>query len=494
MSKIKKAVFITFIILHSSFIISSTGCGARRTPDLGRIFAATKGRTGKPPIIVVPGILGSQLVNRKTGEVVWPSAFRSSDDGLALPISPDLTANRDGLVAERIIERAKLARIAPEVYVYYGLLRALRDYGGYREGDWDNPPEGGDRDTFYVFPFDWRRDNVETARDLARRIEDLKSKLNRSDLRFNVVAHSMGGLIARYAARYGDADLPPEGQPPQQVTWAGARGINKIFMFGVPNEGSAEALATLLEGYSVQEGLRRRLRLLNKLSREDAVTIPSIFQLLPHRQTTRFLDGELKEIAVDLYDPETWRRYGWSPLLDEEFRARFARGELRDESARLVLNGTRPETLDAYLAAVLARARRFHEALDVFPPVGASPVPLFAFGGDCEETLAAPVIYRDEKKGRWVTLVEPRELRAAGGRKLSRKEVTRAMYAPGDGRVTRRSILGEGLATVRNSQLIDTPLPITYAVFACDLHSDLQSNLNLQDNALTVLVNEVTKE
>ncbi|MDQ3254974.1 MAG: hypothetical protein M3R15_13900 [Acidobacteriota bacterium] len=480
------------LLLLLAALAPLSGCGARRTPNLERIFAATKTRKGKPPIIVVPGILGSQLVNQKTREVVWPSAFRSATDGLALPLSPDLAANRDGLVAERIVETAKLARLAPEVYVYYELLKALREYGGYRDGDWDHPPPDGDSDTLYVFPFDWRRDNVETARELVRRIEDLKRKLNRPDLRFNLVAHSMGGLVARYAARYGDADLPPAGQPPQ-VTWAGASGINKIFMFGTPNEGSAEALATLLDGYSIQEGLRRRLRLLNKLSREDAVTIPSIFQLLPHGRAAHFLDENLNALEIDLYDPETWRRYGWSPLVQPDYRARFVRGEMRDESAVLASDG-RAETLDAYLAAALDRARRFHESLDVFPPAGQSPVPLYAFGGDCEETLAAPVILRDAKKNRWLTLVSPRELRAPGGQKFSRKQVTAAMYEPGDGRVTRRSLLGEGLAATRNSALIDTPLPIAYAVFACDLHSDLQNNQNLQDNALTVLVNEVVKE
>jgi len=201
----------------------------------------------------------------------------------------------------------------------------------------------------------------------------------------------------------------------------------------------------------------------------------------------------LNALEIDLYDPETWRRYGWSPLVQPDYRARFVRGEMRDESAVLASDG-RAETLDAYLAAALDRARRFHESLDVFPPAGQSPVPLYAFGGDCEETLAAPVILRDAKKNRWLTLVSPRELRAPGGQKFSRKQVTAAMYEPGDGRVTRRSLLGEGLAATRNSALIDTPLPIAYAVFACDLHSDLQNNQNLQDNALTVLVNEVVKE
>ncbi|MGB8508022.1 MAG: hypothetical protein WCD76_06445, partial [Pyrinomonadaceae bacterium] len=149
--------------------------------------------------------------------------------------------------------------------------------------------------------------------------------------------------------------------------------------------------------------------------------------------------------------------------------------------------------LDGYFAAVLTRARRFHEAVDVGETTGTRPVALFAFGGDCEETLAAPVIMRDEKRGRWTTLVSPRSLRTPAGRRLSRKEVIRAMYEPGDGRVTRPSLLGQNLGAGRAGDFYETTLPVAYAAFACDLHSDLQSNKTLQDNALTLLVNEMMK-
>jgi hypothetical protein len=67
------------------------------------------------------------------------------------------------------------------------------------------------------------------------------------------------------------------------------------------------------------------------------------------------------------------------------------------------------------------------------------------------------------------------------------------MFAPGDGRVTRRSLLAEDLAGRRRSSLFNTALPIVYAVFACDRHGDLQNNKILQDNALTALVNEAIK-
>lgn len=491
MSKSTQSLLITCALLFT--LTLSPGCGARRTPDLGRIFAGVRERKGKRPVIVIPGVLGSNIVNRRTGEVVWPSVFRSDVDGLSLPTTPDLAGNRDELVASRIVEAARLAKIAPEVYVYHHLLRALEDYGGYREGDWANPSEDGDRDTFYVFAYDWRRDNVESARLLVKRVEALKLKLGRPDLRFNVVAHSMGGLVARYAAMYGDRDLPPDGAEPVP-DWSGANFVGKIFMFGTPNGGSMEAFAVLLEGYSVTEGLRRRVHLLNKLSREDVMTAPSIFQLLPHGRQARFLDASLRPVAVDLYDPETWRRYRWSAANDPKFREAYARGRARGLEAPTG-RGTLEE-LDAYLGAVLLRARRFHEALAApgGPQTDGSdaPVKLFAFGGDCEETLAAPVILRDEKAGRWVTLTRPKTLRGDDGRKLPRSEVVRAMYAPGDGRVTRDSLLGLGLGVgARRSALYETPLPISYAAFACDLHSNLQNNKTLQDNALTLLVSEL---
>ena len=456
------------MLVALSFV--STACiSARRTPNLEQIFASARTRTGKRPVIVIPGILGTELINPKTGETVWPSAFRTNED--ALPISPNLEANRDDLVPGKILETVRLARILPEVYVYRDLLDALRRYAGYRQASWEDPGSDGDRDTFYVFAYDWRRDNVANARDLVQRVERLKQRLQRPDLKFNIVAHSMGGLIARYAAMYGDADLPPDGAA-IHPTWLGAAHISKIVMIGTPNEGSSDAFATLVEGYSITEGLRRRVPLLNKLSAQDAATTPSVFQLMPHSRSVRFLDENLQPLDVDLYDAETWKRYGWGAIYLPEFRSRHTGSE---------------EDLDAYLTNTLKRARRFHEALDAVES-SESPVILLAIGGDCEETLSAPVILRDEKKNRWLTLTRPREYRTSAGVKMSKQKVTEAMYAPGDGRVTRASLLGENL--IKSRDRITGFTLSRYAVFGCDLHGQLPRNKSLQDNALTAIVNE----
>ena len=467
-------------ILIALALVSNACISPRRTPNLEHIFASARSKTGKRPVIVIPGILGTELINPKTGETVWPSAFRTSQEGL--PISPDLAANRDDLVPGKIVETVKLGRLIPEVYVYRDLLEALRRYAGYRDGDWANPAADGYQDTFYVFAYDWRQDNVANARELIRRIEGLKNKLNHPDLKFNVLAHSMGGLIARYAAMYGDADLPA-GEGPIQPTWSGAAHISKIVMIGTPNEGSADAFSSIVDGYSITEGLRRRIPLLNKLTAEDAVTAPSLFQLMPHQQAVKFRDENLQTLDVDLYDAESWKRYGWSVIYSSpDFRRRHEQSSGSD-GLNSHANG-----LDTYLAATLRRARRFHQALDAVDSSN-SPVVLLAIGGDCEETLNSPVILRDQKRNRWLTLTRPREYRTANGSKISKKAATEAMFAPGDGRVTRASMLGENLFHTRDTQ---TGFTLSrYAIFACDLHGQLPRNKTLQDNALTAIVNEV---
>lgn len=459
------------LVLVTLSLVSTACISARRTPNLEHIFASARTRTGKRPVIVIPGILGTELINSKTGQTIWPSARRTSNEGL--PINPNLEANRDELVPGKILETVRLARILPEVYVYRDLLEALRRYAGYREASWDDPGVDGDRDTFYVFAYDWRRDNVANARDLVQRMQRLKQRLQRPDLKFNIVAHSMGGLIARYAAMYGDADLPPD-EVAIHPTWLGAAHISKIVMLGTPNEGSSDAFATLVEGYSITEGLRRRVPLLNKLTAEDAARTPSVFQLMPHQQAAKFLDENLQPLDLDLYDVEVWKRYGWGALNSEVFR----REHMGDG-----------EDIDAYLANILKRARRFHEALDAVENAD-SPVVLLAIGGDCEETLSAPVILRDPKRNRWLTLIRPREYRTSAGVKMTKRQVTEAMVAPGDGRVTRSSLLGENLSKTRDRE---TGFTLSrYAVFGCDLHGQLPRNKTLQDNALSAIVGEVT--
>jgi pimeloyl-ACP methyl ester carboxylesterase len=469
------------------FACAASGCLKATKPDLPRIFPPeqTQRHTGKNPVIVIPGVLGSQLVNRRTGERAWPSLFVNHDDSLALPItSPTLAGNTDDLVATEIVETARLARLLPEINVYASLLEALERYGGYRRGDLDAPAADGDRDTFYVFAYDWRRDNVESARLLARKIASLKARLGRPDLRFDIVAHSMGGLVARYCAMYGDRDtLTIAGSTPPPPDWAGARHLARLLLIGTPNAGSMDALRALLLGYSVTETNRPRITLLKKLDRDVTFTTPAVYQLLPHNAHARFLDAGLSPLKLDVFDLETWRQYGWSIAFDAKIRERELRALVKRHGEA---EGARQaERLAAererFLQTALARAAGLHRALNAAsaPP---DSLRLYLFGGDCEPTLDAVMIA--EIKGRTRTLF--RSGQAPGGRK-ARRLAFHAMFAPGDGRVTRRSLFALNPDPQTHAPSALHPLP-HQAIFNCEVHGDLPLNLTLQDNLLTVLL------
>lgn len=470
-------------ILLLSFTLFLTACpDGQRAPDLDKIFAQAKIQRGKRPVIIVPAILGTEMMNPKTNENVWVSLERSKEDDLALPISPDISNNRDALAPRSILQSVKLSRFLPEFTVYKDLIAAMERYGSYKEGDWDSPSSDGARDTYYVYAYDWRRDNVENARMLIRRIDALRKKLGEPELKFNVIAHSMGGLVSRYAAMYGDADLPPSGTQPVP-TWAGAKYFNKIFLFGTPNEGSMAALESFQQGYRVKGFL------VKSLSNDILFTMPSGFQLLPHAGTARFFDEDLKPIDVDLYDPMNWKKFDWSAY--SALRARAESNEA-GQSSKIGdgLDGLTVKSLDGYLSTVLGRAKEFQAALNAhanIPPA----ITFFVFGSDCDDTLDAAVVVRNRKSGRFETFFTPRTFVNSSGMKITAKAMRNVLFAPGDQRVTRRSLLAETLAAQNHQNpILRKTLPV-YASFFCEPHDTLPNNQVVQNNFLTALVFEL---
>lgn len=474
--------FCISFALVCCFLFSACG---KRVPNLDLIFASAKQQKGKRPVIIIPGILGSELSEPDAKISAWFNLSPVKGENLALPISPDLTKNRDNLIAKKIIQTARIFSLLPEVSVYQSLIGAMERYGNYKPGDWENPAVEGDSDTYYVFAYDWRLDNAENARLLIRNVENLKQKLGKPDLRFNVIAHSMGGLITRYAAMYGDKDLPANGEK-AVPDWSGAAHFNKIFMFGVPNEGAMSSLQILNEGYRIG-GFN-----ITSLPSEAVITSPAVFQLLPHQNSARFYDENLEPLNVDLYDPETWKKYNWSAYTNENFRNKFS-GQIgsiskngkKSEYAEITL-----EDFDKYFAAVLARAKAFHDALDADTIVPNS-LGFFAFGGDCDLTLDGAVIYKNAKTDSWKTLFASRSFKNSSGRNISKTEIRKKIFAPGDGRVTRRSLLAEtGAEENYRKSIFRRTLPVS-ATFFCETHDKLPNNEIMQDNFLTALIQEI---
>ncbi len=426
------------------------------------IYAQSAPRGGKTPVIIIPGLTGSDLVNSKTGEEVWFKAQRAKDDDLRLPVSPNLARNRDDLVSKDIIRSVKFLKILPETEIYEKLIGAL-EKSGYREAKWDTAKRGDYRDTFFVFPYDWRRDNVESARLLIRRIETLKRRLGKPNLKFNIVAHSMGGLVARYAAMYGNADIPTGKITPN---WAGAKNFNKIFLLGTPNAGSVAAMNALLNGFSyIGGGLN--LPFIQNISRYDVFTIPSIYQLLPHEGSLKVFDENLEPMKVDIYDPAVWETYGWGIWKDDDYAKKFLPGEV---------NNIRP-----YFDAVLLRAKRFQMALDANSDKKI-PVSFYLIGGDCKETQDSFILRQEGDKGRWTTLFKADSYTTAAGQKISSEQLKAVLYSKGDSVVPKRSLALDDLVAQGSSAL-----PVTAEIFQCEGHTKLVTSAEVQDKLLVLL-------
>jgi hypothetical protein len=378
-----------------------------------------------------------------------------------------LRANKDNLVPRDILREIQIVKFTPKIEIYQKLIETLQA-DGFTEGKIDAPEAGGDADTFYVFPYDWRLDNVENALIFLEKLDNLRAKLNRPDLKFNVIAHSMGGLITRYAAMYGKTDFTARAPRPN---WQGASYFNSISMVATPNAGALSSLDSLINGFSLFGSGKINLPFVQNLNRADLFTIPSIFQLLPHGSTARVFDENLKPMKVDLYNPAVWEKYGWTAYSDDDFAKKFDAEEQKNAKA--------------YFRAVLLRARRFHAALNAIPAVK-NPVPMYYLGAECRQTIDGMIIRHDAKKEKWITEFGAVSYTKADGTKVTKEETEKVLLSPGDGVVSKRSLLASfvRLGNLRNG---NSSFILNTTPDACVEHNRLTGNEAVAKTLLNVL-------
>jgi len=233
--------------------------GAQLYAELVELARATTGRRLTAPgrrVYVLPGIMGSQLGivrgGGKPNDILWLD-----------PI--DLQLGRTTEL--RLDTGSPVIALGAMNYSYLKFTLSLRA-AGYDA---------------VLLDYDWRLDIATLGQKLAERIA--------ADGRENValVAHSMGGLVAR-AALTGGAG--------QQVT--------QLVMLGTPNSGSLAAVQGLRGTYSVvrkiaQLDLRHDAEF---LAREVFSTFPGLHEMLPRGVA----GGEL-----DLFDSAAWPGDGYGP-------------------------------------------------------------------------------------------------------------------------------------------------------------------------------------
>ncbi|WP_428387180.1 esterase/lipase family protein [Mucisphaera sp.] len=453
------------------------GCAAKDNPRLDAIYnrAAQHYGPDRNPVIVIPGILGSRLKDPQTGRLVW-GAFDNeyirptSAEGarlIALPMEQGKPLNQlhSRLVPDGALDTVNVSIfwLPFELGAYVQILETL-GAGGYRDEQFAQAGTvdyGTDHFTCFQFAYDWRRDNVENAHALLDFIDEKRKLVQdaylrdygiaNADVKFDIVAHSMGGLLTRYALRYGRADLPTDGSTPE-VTWAGAEHIDQVILVATPSAGSVYSMLQLQEGAKLP---------IFWPDYEPALlgTMPAIYQLLPRPRHGGYIDETTRQPINSIYDAHYWEEMGWSlldPDQDDILQQLLPNATTREH--RLVI--ARDHT-----AKALHRARLFHEALDI-PANRPEHLELHLFAADSRETGAILAINQE----------------------TGRTHITGT--APGDTTVLRTSALMDERLNGNWTPQLRSPIDWTSVTFLFSDHIGLTKSKAFSDNVLYKLLEQ----
>lgn len=222
-------------------------------------------------VVVLPGIGGSVLSDRNSLSGIWTAGVWNIARTVIHPPRLSLAENPN-LVASGLVRSTTILGFTV-VAGYEGLLTMLSTHGIVDPGDPRRPVPNAD---VVAVPYDWRRGIESAAEHLDRvvqsRLQHLTNRQKRS--RVIVIAHSMGGLVARY--------------------WMGVMGQYKLcralLTMGTPHRGAPKALDWLVNGVRLKD---RRLSALSELLWD----FPSVSQLLPtYRSIMDWTDQTVKPV------------------------------------------------------------------------------------------------------------------------------------------------------------------------------------------------------
>ncbi len=459
-----KAMFKRLFYIAFGAVIALAGVhyfAAFNKPDLHRLYMQSMTAPDQPPVIFIHGVLGSKLKDKKTGEELWLghlfNLLFGEQAGLKLEIDPDALAPKPSRLTAFAIADNTAGRD------FYGnILRTLSDVGEYEKATLEQKIQP-QKKYYYEFHYDWRLDNVINAARLADFIDQVRLDYGNPELKVDIVAHSMGGLVARYYIRYGRDDVLMDNDFP--INMYGGERVRRVILLGTPNLGSVQLLYSFIEG--IKPGFRR-------IHTETLVTMPSLYQLLPHPLNNWIVTSSGKPLRRDLFDVEIWRRFEWS-IFDEKVRRRILSKYASAAEGEAYL-----ETLEAYFEKSLERARRFVWSLTT--PLPEEHPRLIVFGGDCTLTPARIVV--EEVAGVSEIRLYPDEI----AHPEPGVDYDALLLEPGDGSVTKASLLGRDNLDPSIPRHEHSFFPLDQAFLLCEKHNSLTSNVSFQDNLLNSLL------
>ena len=376
---------------------------------------------GRTPVVVVPGVTGTQLRDPTSRELIWGSSrqlFRPRDGGYALAL-PLAIGEPDG-ASEPIHSQANFEPVGPVwqlrlpgwTKMIYLPLRKRFEATGFRLGELTTPTPADD---LFFFNYDWRHGNQDAVRRLDRQLEALSEA--RGGLEVDLICQSNAAKICRWLVKYGtlDVEAAEAGATAGYGVEGGARGrrgytIRKLILVGSSNNGALRVLQLLNQGRKYIPVFGRRL------FPETFFTIRPLFEDLPADRDDLFFDASGKTLPIDLFEASNWAKYGWSIF------GRAAIERLR-KNPRADLFGEQQDRLD-YLRRQLHQARRLQLLLgrDVknFPTVR-----YYRLENTSSATIDRALLVQE--RGEWRTYF-------LGDAKVDRDPVLRALaWTPGDG-------------------------------------------------------------
>jgi pimeloyl-ACP methyl ester carboxylesterase len=247
--------------------------------QLAKLAATRRNRRGRL-VFILPGIMGSRLGN--SSALLWLHPVAVAQGGLA----------------QLALPASKRLHVLGVMLPGYLKMRLSLEIAGFRP----------------VFhPFDWRADLESLGRALLRSIDKTTGKVA-------IVAHSMGGLVARIALAHDKG-----------------RRIQRLVQLGAPNAGSFAPVQALRAVYPTVRKIASldRQHTAEELARSVFLTLPGLYQMLPSAQ-----DGEL-----DLFEAANWPS-DLAPDAKMLARACKVRGRLPPADARCsAIVGMNQETI-----------------------------------------------------------------------------------------------------------------------------------------------------
>ncbi|MEM1081974.1 MAG: hypothetical protein AAGH65_10380, partial [Pseudomonadota bacterium] len=376
-------------VLLLPLLLALVGCSLNEAqPDLGRLYEQARQNDQQPPVILIPGLMGTLLESPSMGEI-WIGSLTDlafSDYRRArLNIDPDTLMADPGDVVPAGITGEFAGRD-----FYQPIIDTLEDIGGFVRAEAGQSIKHGGRH-YYIFTYDWRLDNVQSAAKLSELVEQIRIDHDRPDLQVDIIAHSMGGMIARYFMRYGNTDVTTNNEFP--INYHGEGRVRRILLLGTPNMGTVESLKAFIIGRQI--GLRR-------IPPEVMLTFPSFYQLFPHPLVDWLIDVEGERIKVDPFNLSTWRRFGWS-IYDPDLQRTII-----DEFDDPAEGAAYLELLQRYFYRQIERGRRFMWSLSI--ELDRRPWELVVFGGDCTLTPSRMVL--EQSGDEYMLHLEPGDIQA----------------------------------------------------------------------------------